>query len=196
MYPVVVENGRNQTKWYAFRLQNMGLVRDNANGKFRGKCESKRELNKIKRYCKRKHLKFYINNSYGTRSSDYRKVFFESNKPLLSSFYFCAYCGKLVRRKKITVDHLFPIAKAQKELSLQRKLKWLGIDSINSEKNLVPACEKCNKRKGTKIDGWIIKGYIGKIQWLWIPRWIVRISATIVLITLLVRFWNIYPSFI
>ncbi len=163
MYPVIVENGRRSTWRYSFKLHNLGLVRDHDHpGTFKGKVETKRELSRISRFCNRKQLKFYIDNSYGRRSSNYRSDFFYFNKPIFFGRYFCAYCGKPQSASKITVDHLYPIGKVRKDLRLQKRLSILGIDDINSEKNLVPACEKCNKKKGTKMGAWIINGMIGK----------------------------------
>jgi len=46
--------------------------------------------------------------------------------------YRCAYCGR--RSIELTKDHIVPLTKG-------------GTDSID---NIVPACEYCNKSKGTK----------------------------------------------
>ncbi len=46
----------------------------------------------------------------------------------------CVYCGKNYERNELTIDHVTPRSK--------------GGDS--SLRNLVPACRKCNKDKGSK----------------------------------------------
>ena len=106
---------------------------------------------------------------------DYRKTFFSNNPPVIHNNYFCAYCGKLVNKENITVDHLYPIGAVKKDPKLQKKLKRKGIKDINDKKNLVPACRTCNKKKSANLGIWIIKGKIGKHQFLWIIRHLIRL---------------------
>jgi 5-methylcytosine-specific restriction endonuclease McrA len=47
--------------------------------------------------------------------------------------YCCAYCGR--RMKRLTQDHVVPVSKGGWHFS----------------GNIVPACQSCNSRKGTKI---------------------------------------------
>ena len=115
---------------------------------------TKFRMRKIESFCKRKHLSFRINNE----------------------------CGKPLKASKVTVDHLFPIGQAKKSLHVQKQMRLLGTSSVNSSKNLVPACRSCNQRKGTKMGGWIIRGFFGgRFQWLWYIRWFVRFLALILL---------------
>ncbi len=110
------------------------------------------------------------------RSTNYRYIFFKNNKPLFWDIYFCAYCGMPHRRKKITVDHLYPINRAKYSKRLRKKLQRRHFKDINDVRNLVPACRSCNSYKSAKLGiKWIIMGQIGRIQWLWIPRHILRI---------------------
>ena len=183
IYPVRVENGANKVFWYAGRLTRMGLVYDK-HGAYRGRFAKLSEIKKIERFCKRKHLKYYIDNSYGKRSSDYRKVFFQNNPPGIFDLYMCAYCGMPVKKSKITVDHVFPVGQTSKNVFLQWFLGFLGINDVNDPANLVPACEKCNNRKGKKMGIWVIRGFFGKSKILWFIRWIIR-----VLLLCLLLYW-------
>ena len=133
----------------------------------------------LEQYCINKHLKYKIDNGFGERSTDYRKTFFQNNKPVIKDMYFCAYCGKLLSRRKLTVDHLYPVAKAQRSLDLQKKLRRSGISNINDAQNLVPACMRCNQHKSANMGLWILKGKIGRHKWIWELRHALRISILI-----------------
>lgn len=130
-------------------------------------------LKKIRKICKRYDVNYEIENNDYKRGSSYRRTFFAANKPILNH-YFCAYCGKFVPKSQITVDHIFPIHCAENNIKMQKRLDKLGIKNINCEKNLAPACRRCNSSKGAKTEMWIPKGFIGKNQHLWIIRHIVR----------------------
>jgi hypothetical protein len=125
--------------------------------------------------CKSYHLKYRINDDFSERSVNYRYHFFKNYAPAFKDMYFCSYCGRLARKDKITVDHLYPVGVAKRSIKLQKKLYKKGIKNINDIKNLVPACKSCNSRKSAKMGWWIVKGKIGKNQHMWIFRHIVRI---------------------
>lgn len=93
---------------------------------------------------------------------------------MIGNKYFCAYCGKLVSENRLSVDHLYPIGRAKKDLKLQRKLQRMGIEDINDVRNLVAACKRCNLRKGKKMGLWIFAGKIGRYNRLWVIRHIIR----------------------
>ena len=133
-------------------------------------CRTKHSVQWAKDYCKKKHLIFFYNNEYGERSQDYRKTFFQNNKPDRFGKYRCAYCGKRFKRQDITVDHLYPVAVVSKDLALQNKLKRKGINSLNAKENLVAACWTCNKAKGTQMGSWIRKGKRGRHKLYWVLR--------------------------
>lgn len=144
---------------------------------------SERRFKHLKSYCKCRYLRCVINNDYGQRNNRYRKDFFDNNHPVLSGkYYFCAYCGKPVSKKEVTVDHLIPVHKTETSLKMQRKLKRMGYRSVNDPKNLVPACRRCNTKKGTKTGLWLIRGRIGRIQILWYPVWAIRIAVSLAVI--------------
>lgn len=171
--PVVVDCRSKGILRYHFRLRRFGLDRGEEK-KYRG-LVAERRLERIEEYCRQKHLKFYIDNRYGTRGSSYRARFLRHHDPVLGLFYFCAYCGRPVSKKHVTVDHLYPVAKVSRDLALQRKLKRQGIDDLNSEKNLVPACYRCNQKKAAQMGAWIRRGKIGRHAWVWMLRWMMRL---------------------
>lgn len=138
-----------------------------------------RKIKKLQNYCLKKHYKFAYDNEFGYRSADYRKTFFDSQKPIFTNFYYCAYCGRLVRKKKITVDHVYPINKVKQDLKFQEKLRRNGYTGVNCAKNLVAACKKCNLKKGTKTGIWIFKAYIGKSNLYWTTRWLFRFAIVL-----------------
>lgn len=105
-----------------------------------------------------------LNGFNAERSTTYRQEFFKHNKGFLKGkLYHCSYCGKLCKAKNITVDHLIPIRKAQKKKFWRFWLKRKGITDVNDVRNLVPACKRCNSRKGSKTNlGWLLLGTLGK----------------------------------
>lgn len=110
------------------------------------------------------------------RSSDYRRTFFKNNPGLFgTNKYQCVYCGKIKDKKKIQVDHLIPVHRVKKRGLGRLLMKIKNINDINSLKNLVPSCAKCNQRKSSKMGLWLIKGILGKHFIWWILVWIVRI---------------------
>lgn len=148
----------------------------------------------LKTYCVKNKLKFEIDNSFGVRSADYRKVFFSKNKPILNKWYICSYCGKLINKKYITVDHLYPVAEASSNYRLQKKLKRKGFVDVNDPRNLIAACLKCNQRKSSSMSFWIIKGKLGRIKVLWIFRWIIRLIIFCIVIRYLYLTVSSLPS--
>lgn len=114
-----------------------------------------------------------MNEKVYERSNDYRQQFFKANKPLFGkNIYQCAYCGKLKRRKSITVDHVIPINKVKRRGFGRFLMRISGISDINDTKNLVAACGKCNRKKTDKIGLWPLRGLIGKHFVCWLIVWI------------------------
>lgn len=140
---------------------------------------SKTNYNKLVKFCKKNNYKLRLNNNFTNRSTDYRRNFFKNNPPLIKNKYFCAYCGTLINKNEVTIDHLYPVNSTKKSLDLQKRLKRKGFDDINDVKNLVPACYSCNSAKSDKMGAWIIRGQIGRFQLLWIPRHILRLIIII-----------------
>lgn len=75
-------------------------------------------------------------------------------------FYRCAYCGKLIEKSQVEVDHIVPVNAVRANDSIYRDfLKDLGCESVNDSRNLVAACRECNQKKGASVDlEWIKAG--------------------------------------
>ncbi len=106
------------------------------------------------------------------RSRDYRKKFIEENP----GPWRCRYCHKLLKdASDMTVDHVIPVAAFNGKDRLRgwyyrRKLEKQGISDVNDLKNLVPACKRCNSRKGQKTGIWILRADLGAHRAYWIAR--------------------------
>lgn len=144
------------------------------------------KMKQLKKFCKSKKIKFEINNKYGKRSSAYRDIFYKNVKPVIPNRYFCAYCGRFLKISDVTVDHLYPVGEVNKSIKLQDKLKKIGAKSVNDYQNLVPACRKCNIKKGKKMGYWIFKGQIGRNQKVWLIIWPIRILLLAAFIMLVI----------
>lgn len=133
------------------------------------------------------------------RSSDYRSNFFKNNSGFLGTDkYQCVYCGRIKDKNKIQIDHFIPVHKVKKFGLGRILMKIKNINNINSTKNLVPACEKCNKKKGSKMGKWLIKGALGKHFWWWIIVWsfrLILVVAVLYLILLILDGYNVFPGF-
>lgn len=132
------------------------------------------DFKRIRRFCMKNHLCFFINTDFGKRSNTYRHTFFKYTLPFFKNYYVCAYCGKPLKRNKLTVDHIYPVSKVDKSQILQEKLRKMGATSVNSYQNLVASCYRCNMRKGTEMGIWVTKARLGKSYKLWIIRWLIK----------------------
>ncbi len=172
MYPVTIKANRKLSKAEQKKIKGFGLTWDGV--EYSG-IVSNGTSKRIERYCEKKNLHFKIKNALGTRGSDYRRIFFIYHKPSFGDRYICAYCGRWLEKKEVAVDHLYPISKVSKSIKLQKKLIRRGIKNINAPENLVAACERCNKRKGTKMGSWVLRGILGQNKWLWLIRYVLRV---------------------
>ncbi len=157
-----------------FHLRWIGLRKDRY-GAYTGELRGRRQVEKLKRYCEKKRLSFRIDNEYGRRGGSYRSIFFQTHAPAFGNYYFCAYCGRLLPKDRVTVDHLYPVGSASRDLKLQKKLKR-HIRGINDPDNLIAACRACNQKKGTEMGRWIRRGKIGRHAWYWELRWSFRFA--------------------
>lgn len=148
---------------------------------------------RITKYCREAHLRYFWESKLSKRSSNYRKKFFDSHKPVVFGCYFCAYCGRLVPRGKVTVDHLYPIGKMRKDLKLQKKLKRRGYSNINDPRNLVASCHRCNQAKAARMGSWIRKGRLGRHPIYWWIRHSIRI---VILLVFLCFSWMLPAVFV
>lgn len=166
------------------RLRMWGLRKDRY-GAYTGTV-SRRRVEKLRAYCERVHLRFRIDNEFGRRGGSYRSVFFRTHAPAFGRYYFCAYCGRLLPKRKVTVDHLYPVGSAARDLKMQKKLRRIHLSGINDPENLVAACRGCNQKKGKQMGRWIRKGKLGRHAWYWELRWAFRIVLAAGLLALLI----------
>lgn len=85
-------------------------------------------------------------------------------------------------KKTLTVDHLIPVKKAQTSKFARWLLHKEKIENVNDIRNLIPACETCNKRKSSKMGIWLIRGAVGKHQKFWIIFWPAVLITIIIII--------------
>ena len=162
-YPVSVacprwDRRRKKLKKYGLRWNGKSWTGDISGGMYA----------KLRSYCSAARLKYRIDNGFGERSQSYRETFYKTNPPhFLGRWWFCAYCGRLLSRKTLTVDHLWPVDAAQKDPAVQAKLRRMGCRDVNDHKNLVAACMQCNVKKGAHTGRWTWKGRIGRHPLVW-----------------------------
>lgn len=103
------------------------------------------------------------------RSPDYRRRFVEADP----GPYRCRYCNRRLDRGSMTVDHLVPVDAASQSSPLPRRrlaralLARMGAGTVNDLANLVPACGRCNSRKGAKMGLWTLRGLLGAKPAYW-----------------------------
>lgn len=151
------------------------------------------EIKKVERFCRRKRLKVVVYEKHYSRGDHYRKTFFDANHGIFGNgnYYWCAYCGKIISRKKVTVDHIVPVDKVlqgDRKEHYRRMLRRRGITDVNQKKNLVAACWPCNRKKSANTGLWILKGRIGRFGWLWVIRWIFRIWMITAIVCLVIGY--------
>ena len=158
-----------------YLLQNGFTYNERAYGKsFYEKETEDGEAAKWENYAKWHKYSITVIPKEYTRSTNYRETFFKNNRPLPHSRYRCAYCGRKLNKKDITVDHIFPVNRLSYDLKARKMAKNFGITGANEAKNLVAACQSCNSRKGKKMGGWIYRGFLGKCETLWKIRMGIR----------------------
>lgn len=106
------------------------------------------------------------------RSSNYRKTFFDENTGnWREGKYQCVYCGRRLRKEQVSVDHLISVRKTQCSKHYLKLLRKVGFETVNDVRNLVPACKRCNSRKGSKGGWWIVRGLLGRHREFWAIVW-------------------------
>lgn len=136
---------------------------------------STQQMKEIKTFCKRHFLDIEILDQRFTASSNYREEFFKHHAPVLKKYYFCIYCGRLLTRRTLQVDHIVPIHKAKTNKWVRRYLSRKKFQKgVNDYHNLGASCRKCNLSKSDKMGLWTIRGKIGKSNLFQIMRWIIR----------------------
>ena len=148
-------------------------------GKWTKECEEK-ELQRIKKFCRKRKLEYAVYEEGYTRSSNYRYKYFKAHPGLFNTFYQCAYCGRIRTRKYITVDHIIPVdkvIKGKKREKYKQMLKRRNITDINDIRNLVSACKRCNSKKSARTGLWIMRGRIGRHPIIWAIWYLIIIIA-------------------
>ena len=144
--------------------------------------ENNDDINNEVEYWNEKGLKPILLYPQNRRSNNYRDVFLENRKSI-KGYYFCSYCGSILNKNTLTVDHIIPIDRTSKSKFLKWILKKLKIEDINNIKNLTPSCRKCNSRKGSKIGLlWIVRGLTGRCIFTWVFVWLFLLGALMYLL--------------
>jgi 5-methylcytosine-specific restriction endonuclease McrA len=167
----ISDQGKNKTYNRRNELHQLGYEFDWSKKEWAKQSEGD-DIETAKVICNQYGLKLMIDLPEYRRSYDYRKQFFESKPGLFGKgVYFCSYCGKPIGKKHLEVDHLFSVNSAQNSAFVKWIIKKSGMDTVNHEKNIVPACIRCNRRKGKKSGLWVLRGLIGQNQIYWIVHW-------------------------
>ena len=177
-----IKNGANSTYYYKDILRNNDFVFNPRYNRWQKDCSSS-EGKKYARFCRRRGLNFTIEDPKYTRSTDYRQSFFKERPYDRGRKYRCVYCGKLLKKSQVEVDHVIPVDKAANYNKYKRLLRLSGCKTINDVKNLSASCRKCNRRKSNKAGYWIIRGFLGRSFLYWtIKRTFIGLFYTIILI--------------
>ena len=124
------------------------------------------ELKQIQRYCRHRLLPCKVTEDRMERRPGYRNRFFREKRGLFGSrIYLCAYCGRPMREKNTSVDHIVPVKKASTSGFYKRLLLFMRIKNVNDIRNLAPSCTRCNLEKSSRGGLWVIRGFFGR-SWL------------------------------
>lgn len=123
------------------------------------------------------------------RSGDYRKRFLESRP----GPWHCRYCNRRIPDEHaLTVDHVVPVAAVRGNGLAPRLWRRIlaahGVEDINDGRNLVPACRRCNSRKGQRTGIWIARALLGRYRIWWALRAVFYAAVVAALLFLLWRF--------
>lgn len=141
------------------------------------------EVKRWRMYARKAGLFFECHDSRYERNSTYRSDFFRAYPPFYKDRYFCVYCGRLLNPQRLEVDHIISVHAAADTMAGKRMLKRRKIEDVNDVRNLAASCRRCNRKKGSRLYGWVFRGYLGKSNKYQVVRWAVRlILASIVII--------------
>ena len=173
---VEVKDGGNRTYFFRYVLKENYRLSFQKTGKYTGVWKGNvtaEQCKNLEAFCNKNRLKFNRIEKQFNRSHDYKKIFFENNHGFFNEekYFHCAYCGRILKRSDVTVDHVISIQKvksSQHKMFYRRLMFKLNIKNINESKNLVASCKKCNSSKGAKAGLWILRGFIGRYYICWI----------------------------
>lgn len=92
------------------------------------------------------------------RSDDYRYQYVRAHPGIMGKYYLCPYCGRIMLKKTMQVDHIVSVNLANKN-RVYRILVPNG--DINNLRNLTASCPKCNNRKSDSGGFWIFLARFG-----------------------------------
>ncbi|SDB27461.1 HNH endonuclease [Eubacterium oxidoreducens] len=147
------------------------------------------EVYAMRGFAKKLHLRLEIEEPKFDRGTHYRQDYFDAHPPDVKNRYFCIYCGRLLKKEKVEVDHIIPVYRARKSKRVQRRLKRKGFDGVNDVRNLGASCKRCNRTKSANMGLWVVRGYLGQHYKFQVTRWIVRLILTIIMICSFCRFF-------
>lgn len=142
----------------------------------------KRRIRRLEKKMRRKGFRTLSYSRELKRSSKCREKYFAAAKPVLG-LYRCVYCGRLMTKDKVVVDHVIPVARA-KAGRLPGYLKG----GINSRANLVASCFRCNGKKGDKAGLWVIRARLGRLPGYFLFRDILFLCAMGMVLHYICRF--------
>lgn len=182
MIKITVSNGRHSTYDHRKFLADNGFVFEQKTKMWKKEyaISDKRFEKTIFKYCKKNRLIYKKSNSKYERGTDYRKTFFSKSRPFIGGLYFCIYCGKLISKKRVEVDHIIPVHKAQEKRLFQKIIDMKKWSDINDCRNLGASCRRCNRKKSDKTGLWTIRGFIGKSDNFQVVRFALRLSVVCV----------------
>lgn len=146
----------------------------------------KEECLSLQRKARRRGYKTNVFADKFNRTNNYRQIFFDSRPG--QTMFRCAYCGRIYSKNHITVDHVVPIYAAKRYFQARTLLKIQKCDGVNDLKNLVPACRRCNYKKGHRFSFiYSLRAIYGENDWYWKMVWTLRIIIGILLLIVLFR---------
>lgn len=171
---VKVLDGKRSTYRYKDELRNKGFRYSSEPIPHWEGDVSEDKLFEIENWCFARKLSLITH--FSKRSVDYRKSFFKENAGNFGEGrYLCAYCGRILKKENVTVDHLISVNKVQSSKRYICLVRRLGFKNVNDIRNLVPSCKHCNSRKGSKGGLWIVKGFLGRYRTFWLIFWSVAL---------------------
>lgn len=106
------------------------------------------------------------------RSEDYRYRYILNHPGAFGKFYMCPYCGRIMTRNSMQVDHIVSVNLANRHRAYRI---LVPNDDINNIRNLTASCPECNNRKSDSGGGWIFLGRFGK--YIFTLIWLVLLLA-------------------
>ena len=118
------------------------------------------------------------------RTDNYKEKWLRTHP---EEYFRCVYCGRIMPRRSVTVDHVVPVSVTKRSPLTRWILQQKGYENVDDEKNLVPACYKCNYEKGTQHSRhWSMRAFLGKSETYWRLKKGLKFIAVITLIGIIV----------